>query len=439
MQFVSQMNPRTTKRDAFWLFMIGCFSMTQLKLGAKIGISEAGCLLAMPFIFARDYVSYRRDGVSLYFKLALFWIVGALFSDFYNHSFFEQVIRGFSVPLLIFSVSVCIYHFLRRNPANLKCLLFGMAVSSVISIFVFQRGSAGDLAAEGDVAGAIEAVVGYKLFWANMAMTWLLLPVQAFYLQTPRLYVVVSMLAVAFINATVGGRSAFAVSMLAFLLVMIGGKNITTMRRIRRYLPGLVLLLIVFAFAIKGAYSFAATHGYLSEEETVKYQRQTAKGSDIKSLLIAGRGDFFIGLFAALDKPLIGHGSQAFDTYGYEEEYLERYGTDQDQLDYMKARAMGRLRTIRAHSHVICYWMWHGVAGLLFWVYVFYLVIQTVHKRMDLMPEWFGFLAIALSAFLWDYFFSPFGLRVTECTLFCALLILVKMEKDRKRGLLPSL
>lgn len=435
-EFVSK---PAAKRDAFWLFMIGCFSMTQLKLGAKIGISEAGCLLTMPFIFMRDYVSYRRDGVSLYFKLALFWIVGALFSDFYNHSFFEQVIRGFSVPLLIFSVSVCIYHFLRRNPSNLKWLLLGIAVSSVISIFVFQRGKGGDLAAEGRVAEAVEAVVGYKLFWANMAMTWLLLPVQAFYLQTPRLYVVVSMLAVAFINATVGGRSAFAVSMLAFLLVMIGGKNIATMRRIRRYLPGLVLLLIVFAFAIKGAYSFAATHGYLSEEETVKYQRQTAKGSDIKSLLIAGRGDFFIGLLAALDKPLIGHGSQAFDTYGYEEEYLARYGTDQEQLDYMKARVMGRLRTIRAHSHVICYWMWHGVAGLLFWVYVFYLVIQTVHKRMDLMPEWFGFLAISLSAFLWDYFFSPFGQRVTECTLFCALLILVKMEKDRKRGLLPSL
>ena len=310
---------------------------------------------------------------------------------------------------------------------------------SVISIFVFQRGKGGDLAAEGDMAGAVEAVVGYKLFWANMATTWLLLPVEAFYLRTPRLYVVVSMLAVAFINVTTGGRAAFAVSILAFILVMLGGKNIETMRRIRRYLPVLVLLLGVFAIAIKGAYSYAATHGYLSEEETIKYQRQTANGSDIKSLLIAGRGDFFIGLFAALDKPYIGHGSQAFDTHGYEEEYLNRYGTDQERSDYMKSMAMGRLRTIRAHSHVICYWMWHGAVGLLFWVYVFYLVIQTIRKRMDLVPEWFGFLAIALSAFMWDYFFSPFGQRVSESTMFCALLILVRVERLKKQGMVERL
>lgn len=439
MQFVSQMNPRTTKRDAFWLFMIGCFSMTQIRLGAKIGISEAVCFLAMPFILMRDYGSYRRDGVSLYFNLTLLWIAGALFSDFYNHSFFEQVIRGFSVPLLIFSVSVCIYHFLRRNPSNLKWLLLGIAVSSVMSIFVFQRGKGGDLAAEGDMAGAVEAVVGYKLFWANMAKTWLLLPIQALYLKTPRLYIIVAMLVVAFVNAMAGGRSAFAVSILAFILVIIGGKQIATMGRIRRFFPLLIVLMVICMAAIKGVYSYAATHGYLNEQEMLKYQRQTDKGSDIKSLLIAGRGDFFIGLFAALDKPFIGHGSQAFDTYGYEEEYLERYGTMQERSDYMKAKAMGRLRTIRAHSHVICYWMWHGVAGLSFWVYVFYLAIQTIHKRMDLVPEWFGFLAIELSAFLWDYFFSPFGLRVTECTLFCVLLILVKLEKDRKRGLLLNM
>lgn len=423
------------KRDAFWLFMIGCFSMTQLKFGAKIGISEAGCLLAMPFIFMRDYVSYRRDGVSMYFNLALFWIAGALFSDLYNHSLFAQVIRGFSVPLSVLACSVCIYHFLRRNPANLKWLLFGIAVSSVISIFVFQRGSAGDLAAEGDAVGAIEAVVGYKLFWVNTIKTWLVLPIQTMYLKMPSIYVVPAMLCVAFVSAKSGGRSAFAMTVLGLALLLIGGKRVEKMGRIKRFLPILILVMMGMMGIIKSAYSYAAAHGYLSEEETIKYQRQTAKGSDFKSLLMAGRGDFFIGLIAALDKPIVGHGSRAMDYHGYERDFIERYGTIEEVERYNKNVAQGYLHGIRAHSHVISFWMWHGLAGLLFWVYIFYLAVQTIRKRMDLIPEWFGFLAIALSEFMWDYFFSPFGLRVSGCAFFCAMLILVRVERMKKQGI----
>lgn len=433
--FKRQTISRRASQEAFWLFMIGCFSMTQLKLGAKIGISEVGCLFATPFLFFRDYPLYKRDGVLSYFTLALLWLAGALFSDFYNHSSFEQIIRGFSVPLTVFACSVCIYHFLRRNPDNLKWLLFGIAVSSVISIFVFQRGSAGDLAAEGDMSRAIESVVGYKLFWVTTIKTWLILPIQTIYLKLPSVYVIPAMICVAVVSAKSGGRSAFAMTILGLALLMIGGKQVVKMRRIKRFLPILILIMVGMMSAIKSAYSYAATHGYLSDAETVKYQRQTTHGSDIKSLLMSGRGDFFIGLIAALDKPLVGHGSRAMDFHGYERDFLQKYGTLEEVDRYNKNIAQGYLHGIRAHSHVISFWMWHGLAGLIFWVYVFYLVVQTVRKRIDLIPEWFGFLAVALSEFLWDYFFSPFGLRVSECALFCALLVLVRVERMRKFGL----
>ena len=429
---------RASKSAATILFLIGLFSQTQVRLGAKIGISEAVCCLFAPFLSLRDYGAYKRDGVSMYFNLLLLWIAGALLSDFSNHSAFVQIIRGFSVPSTLFGVSVCIYHYLRRDVQNLKWLIIGIACSSVLSVFVFQRGSAGDIAAEtGDLTQAAEVVMGYKLFWATMANTWLLLPVQAAYLSVPRLYILIAMPGVAFINAMSGGRSAFAVSLLAFGLVLIGGRQRESMRRVKRHLPLMLITLMGFMVAVKGMYSYAAQHGYLNEAETVKYEKQTAKGADIKSLLLSGRGDFFIGLFAAIDKPFIGHGSQAMDVHGYEEDFLQKYGTQYEQEEYHKARSKGYLRTIRAHSHVICYWMWHGVAGLLFWVYILYLVIQTIRRRMDLVPEWFGFLAIALSGFLWDYFFSPLGLRVTESALFCALLILVRIERMKKQRMIP--
>ncbi len=414
------------------LFLIGLFSMTQIRLGAKIGISEAVCCLIAPFLFMREIPLYKRDGVMIYFNLLILWMAGALFADFYNHSVFQQFIRGVSVPIMIFSVSVCVYHYLRRDTSGLKWLLLGVALSYVISTFVFQRGSAGDLAAEEGLAAGAEKVMGYKLFWSNMAKTWLCLPIQGWYQQVPMIFAIPVLIAVSVINLLAGGRSAFLVSTVSIFLVFIGGKRERAIQRIKRAFPVFAVGLLIVAGGIKWGYGYLAKNGYLNEYETEKYEKQTSRGSDVLSLLIAGRGDFFVGLFAALDKPIVGHGSQAIDYYGYERDYLSKYGSDAEIERYINMENRGRIRTIRSHSHVICYWMWHGVLGLLFWLYILYLVIITVKNRLAYIPEWFGYFAVVLPNFMWDFFFSPFGQRVEESVMFCTLLVLMKISKDRK-------
>lgn len=424
------------KKGAFWLFLIGMFSMTQIKVGAKIGISEAVCCLVGPFLFLKNYIQYKRDGVILFFNLLLLWMVGAIISDLYNHSCIEQVIRGFTVPLTLFCVSVCVYHFLRKKPGNLKWILMGIAVSSVLSIFVFQRGLAGDMAAEGDISGALDRVMGYKLFWSNQVKTWCSLPVSGWYLALPRLVLVPMLLLIAFANMSAGGRSAFAVSVFSLLIVLVGGRTVTSIKALKRYFPLIVLGCCLSAILLKVGYSYAAEHGYLNEVETIKYQKQTANGTGFMSLIKSGRGDFFIGLDAALDKPIVGHGSQAMDYHGYEKEFVSRYGSDLERDIYMSLEMQGYLRTIKSHSHIICYWMWHGVSALIFWLYLLWLLVVTFQKRLHYIPEWFGYLALSIPAFAWDFFFSPLGLRVDECVLYCAMLVLLRFERLQKRGVI---
>lgn len=423
------------KKGAFWLFMIGAFSATQLRLGPKIGISELFCCIIGPFLFFKSIPMLRRDGVLLYFNLLILWGLVAIISDFYNGAIFLQFIRGFTVPATMFAASICVYRLLRRHPLNLKWILFGFAVSQVISTFVFQGGGAGDLAAEGDLSGAIDAVVGYKLFWSNMAQTWLSLPVKCWYEAVPAVYTYPALIAVAVINAVVGGRSAFAVSALSIFLVMFGGKTSQSICNVKRKIPLLLVGVCLIAVVAKVGYSFAATHGYLNEEETKKYYMQTSKGTGFLALLMGGRSEFFVGLIAALDKPWVGHGSVALDVHGYQGDFISKYGTMEEQEKYARLQAKGFLRTIPAHSHVITYWMWHGIFGLIFWLYVLYLTIQTVRKRLGIIPEWYGFFAVVIPAFLWDYFFSPFGGRVFESTLFCTFLILIRLENLKKRGI----
>ena len=50
------------KGKNFWLFLIGTFSMTQVRLIGSIGISEVIVFVVAPFVFVSDYRFLKRDG-----------------------------------------------------------------------------------------------------------------------------------------------------------------------------------------------------------------------------------------------------------------------------------------------------------------------------------------------------------------------------------------
>lgn len=429
---------RGSRRAAILLFWIGVFSMTQIRLVGKIGISEAVMTVIGPFLFFKDIEFYKRDGALPYFTFLILWILGALFSDLINHSPFIFMAKGLSAPIVMFGVSVCLYRLLRRNPLAHKWFFLGVAISMVISVFVFQRGVAGDMADSGDFDGAVERVVGYKLFWAGQLSLWLTLPVRGWYLSVPKAYSFGAVLFLAAYNLLTGARSFFLCCMFSALLIFIGGKHIRDMARVKRMFLAIMIILACVGMVAKSAYKYAASHGFMGEEEQAKYEKQSEKGSGALSMLMAGRSEFFVGAFAALDRPLVGFGSHALDFHGYWMQFVQKYGDSSDVEARTKAQRKadmkGGFTRIPAHSHIICFWMWHGVFGLLFWLYVMVLTIRTLQKRMSVMPEYFGYLALAIPGFMWNVMFSPLGDRVPECFMFCALLLLKKIARDQRNA-----
>ena len=109
----------------------------------------------------------------------------------------------------------------------------------------------------------------------------------------------------------------------AVLFVIIGRKRIQSMRVISRRFGMIVLIGVAFIFVSKIVYSTAATRGYLGEEARVKYENQTRTGSGIMNLLMSGRAEAFIGLFACFDSPWFGKGPWAVDTEGYTERFIQ--------------------------------------------------------------------------------------------------------------------
>ena len=422
---------------AILLFMVGLLSQTQINIGGKLGISELCMVVCAPFVFLKNYMMFQRDKVLYFFWLILFWLGGAVFVDLYIHNYYRYMMRGIAVPITVFSSCVCLYVLLRKDLDNLKWFLLGTALSGVLSIFVFQQGVAGDLAAEHGIEAGIERVVGYKLFWVNQITAWLTLPIIGWYLRIPKIYSIFAFLVICVFDIVTGGRSAFLAAAFSFMLILIAGKEVKTMVFIKKHFFAMLVIMVAMGLGVKFVYKYAATGGYMGADEEAKYEQQTNQGAaNILSILMSGRSEFFIGLMAALDKPVLGHGSVAMDERGYVADYMEKYGTLEDYKQIVEKRVKYGIRNIPAHSHIINYWMWHGVFALIFWIVVLYLTIKTLFSRMHLCPVWYGYFAVSIPIFIWDILFSPFGMRVSRAALFVTFLLVSKLERDRKRGMM---
>ncbi len=169
----------------------------------------------------------------------------------------------------------------------------------------------------------------------------------------------------------------------------------------------------------------------LGEAEQKKYELQTKEGESVMRLLMSGRAEFFIGLFASVKQPFIGRGSWAVDKEGICRDFLYNYGSHEDYEALLKSSYMQTgLCFIPFHTHIITYWMWHGIFGLMFWVYFLYVVVTTLRSRMHTVPGLYGYFAVVIPAFLWDLFFSPLGARMNEAMLLLLCLLVRMIDRD---------
>lgn len=416
------------------LFLVGLFSATQIRIGGKLGISELAMVLFAPFLFLKNISLLKRDKVLYFFILTVLWIGGAVVSDIVNQTYLNFALRGIAVPITVFANTLCIYLLLRKDHENLKWLLLGMAISGVVSIFVFQRGSSGDIAAEYGFEAGMEGVISYKLFWINQSIAWLALPIKGWFKRTPKVYIVIVLAFLCSFALLTGARSLFLTLLCSLVLLIPAGKTRATLLYFKKHSLAVIMSLLVAGMVANFAYKQAVTSGYLKEGEEKKFERQTEFGSNIIKMLMAGRSEFFVALSAAVDDPIIGKGSVAIDDKGYVVDFLYKYGNQTDYINMIKRRAAEGVAIIPSHSHVVCYWMWHGIFALIFWASVFVLAIKTLFSRLHICPSHYGYLAMSLPIFFWDYFFSPFDHRVIEATLLAVLLLISKFTRDDQAG-----
>ncbi len=136
----------------------------------------------------------------------------------------------------------------------------------------------------------------------------------------------------------------------------------------------LIRLAMLAVFAIVAAETAGALVGLVTRAGYVGEEAQAKNEAQAKVGALGGRPEFFVGVTAALESPIIGHGSWAKD-YKYLEmlnDMLIETGAEENPGDY-EEEASG---LIPGHSHIVTAWVWAGIAGLIFWAYMAWFFLQ---------------------------------------------------------------
>ena len=250
---------------------------------------------------------------------------------------------------------------------------------------------------------------------------------------TPILFVVFAML------TTITGRAQSMCVLMSGAMILIGRKGRRSMQTIGNHVWSFMIVGMVVLLTYKMVYSYAAENGHLGEAARSKYEHQTDRGKGAISMLVSGRTEFFIALSAIVDHPIIGFGPRALDTKGYAESFLIKYGTEQDMLGYyislQRLASLGLVRSIPTHSHIMAAWLWCGLPGLIFFLWVLYVIFKHIKHYVSVVPQWFGYFALTIPSMVWGIFFNPFVSR-SALPLLMVLIFYAKAVGDRKM-LLP--
>lgn len=424
------------KKLAWFLFGLG----SQLQLIASLSFTELFVFVATPILFFKEREHMQRNGIMPFFWLSTTVFCGCIVACITNHTSFQFALRGLAVTSLLPCSIVTGHWMLRRDMAGFKWMLLGSAISGILCTFIFQQAVEVAMLAKGQAGrSAVNAIISGPTYWIKRLSLVLLSIPKGWYLNTP-LWLSASLpLFIAFFSmlTTESGRSTALGALGATALILFGGKKPSTIKKMvcmRFWL--IVSMGIAGISCAKFVYQISAEKGWLGEKAHMKYVRQTKGDKSLKALILGGRMESFCGLVACVDKPIVGFGPWALDEGGYEEEFLRKYSNPEDYANYLESirqqleqwRFRG-LRLIPCHAYITEFWLWYGIFGLFFWIYVIFILLRYLKQDCWAIPQWYMWLAAAIPSFLWGIFFSPWSDRVIN-VLFCVACLMARAVRQ---------
>jgi hypothetical protein len=358
---------------------------------------------------------FRRDAIPIYILMAV-WLAGQILTDIYRSTPTLDWLRG-DAAIFFFVMDMALAVALMSGNRLRQVLFFtGFGVGSLLA-FKLQPNAL----AEGQT---------WK-FGLSGGVNLLVVLVSCLFFNRRQYSVTLLLLGgIGAVNLLLNYRSPVLLLLVTIALAVpiipeqIGPWQILPPPGTRMRLVVLVSLALGAGMLASGLVKGLSSRGFLGDDAQHKNEAQShVKGG----ILLGGRPEIQVSSRAVLDSPILGHGSWAKD-FKYTEMLndleIENGAGLEGDLDYLEEQSKG---VIPSHSHLMGAWVWAGIAGAIFWIYIFLLIGKaTIYLAMQ-RPAYSPLVMFLFMGMLWDILFSPFGTsrRLLESVLVVMALDLV--------------
>ena len=370
-------------------FLIPALQFIQFHILGTLYATDLLSLAVLLLAGASNIRALNRRGTRTFLIFGIIWLMAQGATDLIRATPFHDYARGWAMigfTLVNFaSLSILLYDNRRRI---MLCAL-GFVAGDLLTYFLKPN----------IFASAEPWKFGY-----GYAVTLLVVLVAVFMgARRKRMLAGVLLMAAAALNLYEGFRSLAGECFLTATYSVVTGYTSNfdgTSRSVT--IPALIswALLGLSAVGLFRVYAYCASSGLLGSAALQKYEIESAGRYGV---VAGGRMDFLTGLDAALDSPLVGHGSWAKDW-----RYTSRQEALLPELGYQSASPSDSW-IIPAHSYLIGAWVDAGIIGALFWLWVLSVpvrVLALMQASYEPLAPLVLFLAFGL---MWDVLFSPFG------------------------------
>jgi hypothetical protein len=377
-------------------FVVGLLSANYINVVGNLYLSEIFLLVLLPYLLYSRRSLLRVGYTRLIILLGGAWLLNQIITDLYRGIPITDSIKGWALIAFLLSDFLALYLLVFPNTRRIALGVLGLVISLVPHILL--QPSSHILAdpwkfGVGESIALLTAIVGFYLYkdrprqsaWLIVAL--ILISVFSFYVRSRAL----------------GGFTLLTAFTVWFRFTYIG-------RSIASRINNFMVLMWSFIFSlglswgIIQAYGYMASLGYLGDDAYYIYNLQSSGDFGI---LLGGRREWLPAIHAILDSPFMGHGSYARNTeYG---QYLYEltnmgYIVNNDQLDkYLAARNF-----IPTHSHLLQGWVWAGLAGGFFWLFILALTFHVLVGAYRYPNSFFMITMFLGFSSVWAVLFSPF-------------------------------
>ncbi|MBI5962794.1 MAG: hypothetical protein HY863_04915 [Chloroflexi bacterium] len=390
----------TPRKQLLWMsellaFFVGLLSAVYINVGGNLYLAEILLLLLLPYLLYSRRSLLRFGYVKLILLFGLSWFINQIITDVYRGTSLNDILKGWALIAIFLTDFVALYMFVFPEPRLIALSLLGHAIGLMLQMAVqpngnmladswkFGTGHAGILFASVIIFFLYKKNPGRVAWWAIVLA---MLAVYSFYVRSRAL----------------GGVAMLSAFVVWFRFTRIG-RGLAQRINNPVNLTMIILLLFTAIGGIVQGYGYMVEQGYLGDVARNLYLTQS---SGEYGILLGGRREWLPATHAILDSPIIGYGSYARNTeYG---QYLYEladlgYVVNNAQLEiYLATRNF-----IPTHSHLLQGWVWAGLAGGIFWLFILVLIIRTMimayryPSALFTVTIFLGFYAI------WSVLFSP--------------------------------